>query len=441
MTTTAQPPSPRVPGSCGAIGRRGVLGMVVGAVASGCSATSVGSGGGTGTPAAGPSTTRPGEPGSDVLVVWADRSRAAAVTKIGAQFGREHPGTTVSVVEMPLADVTAELTKAVAAGKGPDLALVPHPSLGTLRSTDAIAPIQLGAARSRFVPQAVAAFSAGDQVYGLPCAVATVALVRNNALTNAMPTGWDEVLSTGAAAIRNDQAKRPVVVGVGADGDAYRLFGLQTSFGNTGFALNDDSTLGQEVTLGDDAGQAFAGWLAAQGAKGTKALDTAIGVDQAKQRFLDGAAAYWVTGPWDAADLRAARLDVTVLALPAAGPKTARPFVAVEGFVLSARSKHALLASDLCTNYLTSVELQVAASAGQLPALTAARQDDAVADNPVLAGFAVAGTAAVPTPTAATMGSVWPLWGAAEAQVIGGADPAATWTAMATEVGKAVEKH
>lgn len=441
MISSAPPPTDQLSGH--RLCRRSVLGLAlvagVGAAVtgvSGCSATATGTGSATATGTDDPSATQPPAAGSDVLVVWADPSRAAAVMAIGSEFGREHPGTTVSVVEMPLADTATELAQAVAAGKGPDLALVAHTSLGALRAAEAVSPIELGAARSGFVAQAIAAFSAGDQVYGLPCAVATVGLVRNNTLTTAAPTGWNEVLTTGAAAIRDDTKKRAVVVGVGAEGDAYRLFGLQSSFGNTGFALKDDQTFGPEVTLGDDAGKAFASWLAAQGAKGTRALDIAIGADQAKQQFLDGNAAYWVTGPADAADLAAARLDSTVLALPAAGPQSARPFVGVEGFVLSARSKNALLASDLCTNYLGAVEFQVAASSGQLPALAAARRDDAIAENPLLAGFVDAGAAGVPAPTAATMGAVWPLWGAAESAVIGGADPAATWAAMAAEVDR-----
>ncbi len=412
------------------------LGLAAGAgVLTGCSATSVGTGEGPGSSSAGTAARSPGS-SAVRLVVWADPVRAAALTAVGRQFGRDHAGATIKVVEKSLADIAAQLGPAVADGKGPDLAVVGHASLGTLRAAGAVAPMELGDARGRFTPQTVAAFTADGQVYGLPCTASTVGLIRNNALSHAAPATWDEVLSAGSAAKKT----YPVMVGVGPDGDAHRLFGLQSSFGNTAFALTDDGTLGDEVTLGDRAGQAFAGWLAAQGAKGTKALDTRIGADRAKAQFLDAQAPFWLTGPDDAAELVRTKLDVAVLPLPSAGGDPARPFLDVEGFVLSARSKRALLATDFCVNYLSSVELQLAASAGRLPALTAAAEDSAITDDKVLAGFVEVSRGGVPSPALAAMRSVWPLWSGAEAQVIGGADPDGTWSALAGAVDTALAR-
>lgn len=430
MTSTAHPSSLT-------LGRRTLLGLGLGVAAgglgfglTGCSATAVGTGGTTG---ASPSGAQATAAAGQKLVVWADGARVAAVTAVGVQFSRDHPGTVVEVVPTELGDIAKTLAKAVADGKGPDLATVAHSRLGVLRAADAIAPIELGTAAGLLLPQAVAAFSTSSQVYGVPYGTASLALVRNNKLSTATPKTFDELVAAGSAVAK----KTPLVVGIGADGNAHQLFGWQSSFGNTGFTQESTGTLGGDVTLGDQTGLAFAGWLAGQGSKGTKVLDTGVTVDQAKQRFLDGDAVFWVTGPGDAADIAAAKLDVAVLPLPAAGGQDARPLVSVEGFVLSAQSKNALLATDFAANYLTGIDVQVAAAVGQLPAVRSARQDDSIAKNAVLAGFAAADASSLPAPSSAAMDKVWPLWGTAEAQVIGGADPNATWATLADQVSAA----
>ena len=57
----------------------------------------------------------------------------------------------------------------------------------------------------------------------------------------------------------------------------------------------------------------------------------------------------------------------------------------------------------------------------------------------VLAGFSAVGAEAVPMPAIPAMGSVWQYWGIAEADIINGADPVATWQKLTSDVQAAIK--
>ena len=98
-----------------------------------------------------------------------------------------------------------------------------------------------------------------------------------------------------------------------------------------------------------------------------------------------------------------------------------------------------MAANDFLVNYLGTEDVQLALfEAGNiLPALTAAA--DAAASDPIIAGFQAVGAEAVPMPAIPAMGAVWQYWGIAEAAIINGADPAATWQKLVDDVTAAIQ--
>jgi len=65
---------------------------------------------------------------------------------------------------------------------------------------------------------------------------------------------------------------------------------------------------------------------------------------------------------------------------------------------------------------------------------------DTAAADPIIAGFQKVGADAVPMPAIPAMGSVWQYWGIAEAAIINGADPTATWQKLTDDVSAAITK-
>lgn len=415
--------------------RRSFVGLALAAPLAACS-----TGTPTGTVSSPAPSSAPSTPAaqSAKLVVWVDGSRAPAVKEIGKQFSTDNPGVTIEVVTKNFADIGPQFSTQVPSGKGPDIAVTPHDGIGNFIKSGVVAPIELGDLANRLTPLAVSAFSQDGQCYGLPYSIENIGLVRNNALSKDIPQTWEDLITAGKEAGK----KYPLLLGVGEGGDPYHTFPLQSSFGNTVFRMNDDGTFSDTLTIGDEAGLKFATWLGSQGKKGNKVLDTSLTGDIAKEQFLNQNSPFFITGPWNTPDFEKKKLDVTVLPIPSAGGQPARPFVGVQGFILSARSKNALLATEFLVNYLGTkeVQLKLFEQGDRVPALTEAAEDATVTGNPLVQGYAEAGKDGLPMPSIPPMAQVWTFWGGAEAAIVGGAEPDKTWTTMAKNIEAAIKK-
>lgn len=363
------------------------------------------------------------------LTVWVDQNRADALKDVVAAF-EDETGVEVKLVVKDYGKIRDDFTAQVPTGKGPDITIGAHDWLGSFLQDGLIAPIELGDKSSDFQDVAIAAFSADGKVYGLPYAIENIALMRNTALASEAPATFDDMVAAGTAA----GSQYPFVVGLDpANADPYHLYGFQTSFGNSVFAQNADGSYdGSQLTIGDEAGLAYASWLGAQGAAGTINLN--LTQDLAKEAFNSGQTPFIITGPWNVADAQAKGIDVAIDPIPTAGGQVAAPFVGVQGFYLNAKSKNTLAANEFLVNYMATEEVQTALyEVGDRPPALKASYEAAQADA-ITKGFGEVGANGVPQPSIPEMGLVWESWGVAEAAIIKGADPATTWTNMATQV-------
>ncbi|KAE8763031.1 sugar ABC transporter substrate-binding protein [Georgenia thermotolerans] len=360
------------------------------------------------------------------LTIWVDETRQPAVEAAAAKF-EEETGASVETVLKNFDDIRADFNAQVPTGKGPDITVGAHDWLGELTANGVAAPIELGDKAAEFEPVAVEAFSKDGQVYGLPYAVENIALIRNTALAAEAPATWDDAVAAGKAA----GTTYPILLQMGEEGDPYTMYPLQTSFGAPVFTQNDDGTYKPELALGGEAGNAFAQFLAAQGAAGV--LDPAITYDIAVEAFAKGESPFIVGGPWMIASFK--DLDLAIDPIPSAGGQPAQPFVGVAGFYVNAQSDNSLLANDFLVNYMATEEAQLALyeAGDRPPALIAAA--DAASENPVTAGFRDVGADALPMPSIPEMGSVWEFWGVTEAAIVSGAqEPVAAWEKMVADI-------
>jgi arabinogalactan oligomer / maltooligosaccharide transport system substrate-binding protein len=231
----------------------------------------------------------------------------------------------------------------------------------------------------------------------------------------------------------------PFLVQVGPESDPYHLYPFQTSFGAPVFGTNTDGSYNPaDLSLGNAGGEAFAAWLAKEGAAGH--LSVNVTGDIAKEKFNAGASPFLISGPWNVADAQKAGIDVAVDPIPSAGEAPAQPFVGVQGFVVSAKTKNALAANEFLVNYIGSekVQTELYKVGNRAPALTSAFE--AASADPITAGFGAVAVDAVPMPNIPQMGKVWQFWGVTEAGIITGqGDPAALWQKMTADVQAAIK--
>jgi arabinogalactan oligomer/maltooligosaccharide transport system substrate-binding protein len=360
------------------------------------------------------------------LTVWLDAERVDAL-KGAADAYEEKTGVSVDLVGKSVDDIKDDFIQQAPTGKGPDVVMGAHDWLGELSTNGVVAPIELGDSADGYLPVATQAATYDGTVYMLPYAVENIAVLRNTKLVPEAPKSFDEMVSKGT-----------FVVEQGAEGNPYHLYPFQTAFGAPVFGTDASGSYDPaDLQLGSEGGFAFADWLAAQGEAGT--LNTDIDGEIAKQQFLDGTAAFWLTGPWNVAAAVDAGIDVAIDPIPSPTAEAASPFAGVKGFFVSSESKNKVAANDFLVNYIGTedVQLELFKAGNVLPALTAAA--DTAASDPIIAGFQTVGADAVPMPAIPAMGSVWQYWGIAEAAVINGADPKATWQKLTDDVSAAIK--
>lgn len=369
------------------------------------------------------------EGGDASLVIWVDENRQAGVQAAADQFTAD-TGTSVELVVKNFDDIRADFLAQVPTGEGPDITVGSHDWLGEFMTNGVVAPVELGDSAADYNSVAVDAFTYDGQVYGLPYGLEAIGLIRNTDLAPDAPTTYDEMISMGEAA----GTTYPFLIQIGEEGDPYHMYPFQASFGAPVFTQNDDGSYSTELALGGENGEAFAQWLAEEGANGH--LDTAITPDIATEAFANGESAFIIGGPWRISDF--ADLNIEVSEIPSAGGETASPFVGVQGFYVSAQSENTIVATDFLVNYIGTEEVQTALyeADNRIPALTASA--DAITD-PVAEGFAAVAETAVPMPSIPEMSEVWAFWGVTEAAIINGTEePVTAWQKMVSDIEAAI---
>ncbi|GGD25086.1 sugar ABC transporter substrate-binding protein [Microbacterium faecale] len=368
---------------------------------------------------------------STTLTVWVDAERVDALQGAADAY-EEQAGVAVELIGKDTADIKDDFIQQVPTGEGPDIAMGAHDWLGELSTNGVVAPLELGDSASGYLDVAIEAATYDGTVYMLPYAVENLAVLRNTELVPEAAASFDEMLQAGQDA----GLDQPFVVEQGAEGNPYHLYPFQTAFGAPVFGTNDAGYDATDLQIGGENGEAFATWLGEQGAAGV--FNTDIDGDIAKQAFLDGDAAFWLTGPWNVGAAQDSGIDVAIDSVPSPTDQVASPFAGVKGFFLSSESENQVAATDFLVNYLGTEEAQLSLfEAGNiLPALSAAA--DTASSDPIIAGFAEVGTESVPMPAIPEMGSVWEYWGIAQAEVINGADPVERWQKLTADVESAI---
>ena len=365
------------------------------------------------------------------LTVWADDTRYSQIQELAKDFTAATK-VDVQVVQKSQTDMGQEFISQVPTGNGPDIIVTAHDGLGQMVKNGVVSPVDLGDAKSKFSEAAIQGVTYDGKTYGVPYAVESVALVRNNKLTTDTPKTFDEMIASGKKA----GSEYPFVVQMSTDGDPYHLYAFETSFGNEVFKQSADGSYTSELTLGGTGATEFAQWLKEQGE--AKTLNPNITADIAKDAFLKGNAAYMVTGPWNVTAAKAAGLDVSVLPIPSAGGKEAKPFVGVQAFYQSSKTQNQVLVNKFF-QYLETKEAQskLQQLGGRVPAMTEVA--DSLTDENLKQFASIAGSG-LPMPAIPEMSAVWVYWGKTEVAIVNGADPASSWETMVNNIKTTMNK-
>jgi maltose-binding protein MalE len=342
------------------------------------------------------------------IVVWTDKDRKTAVEKVVGAWAASK-GLQVQVVEKDFGKIRDDL-KTVQPESAPDVIIGAHDWTGQLAADGLVLPLfPSKATRAQFPAYALGAFSYGTAIkrlYGAPVVLENIGLVVNTKLAK-VPTTFASFQSQALAFKKKKAGNLAVAVPQGAAGDAYHMYPFFSGLGGYIFGVNKAGNLDAS-----DIGVANKKFL-----KNAPMIDTwnktgfinsKIDYGVAKDAFLKGKAAFWITGPWESDTLKASKLKFKIVQVPANKAKSV-PFLGVQGFMVTKfAAAHGLqsAAKDLVGSYMMRPAGQkaLAAANGRFPANLVAGKS---IKDPVLAQFGKAGAGGVPMPNIPQMSSVW----------------------------------
>ncbi|MEX2143171.1 MAG: maltose ABC transporter substrate-binding protein [Anaerolineales bacterium] len=338
------------------------------------------------------------------LVVWADETRSTIISELGNQFAADY-GITLVVQEMGFGDIRDQLAVAGPAGEGPDIIIGAHDWLGQLVANGLVAPLDLGANDGEFLPAAIDAFAYEGQQYGVPYATENIAFFCNPELVDPAPTTWAEVM-TLAEELEAASGGETTAWTIQTN-DPYHYFPVMNSFGGYVFGVTDAGYDASDVGLDSEGALAAGAFLQSMAEAGYLVPD--VDYDVMHAMFTGGQVACIGTGPWALSMIRDSGVAYTINAFPSGGEQAGRPFLGVQGFMVSAFSENLLLAQTVLSEVFSTPEfMQALYEAGDRPsAYLSVRDADTNAD---LAAFGVAGAEGLPMPAIPEMSSVWEAW-------------------------------
>lgn len=369
---------------------------------------------------------------SPTLRIKTERDYATVLGRFDEDFLATY-GVTVTYELAPDEYPEASLIEDVRGPSGPDAMIVPHDWIGDLADLGVIEPTVLSDEhRDAFPPWTLTALTLGRRLYGLPTTVDTVALIRNTDLVPDAPATFEDLIEAGDALKADGRVAETFAVRVGGQGEAFQLWPLFASAGGSLFARPDGLWDPRQMELNTAGSVAAFERLRSLGEAGTGHLRRSMGSAEAFELFTTGRTPYLLSTSDGLRYARHAGVPLAVSAVPpfaSGGP--AIGLSSVHGLLMSGNGVNKAIAHDLFADYLSRTSVMTALSEGIVgPAAlpTPAMRDPAIEEYRRLA------EACPPMPTTAQMGAVWPIVGAAQAAVIGGADAAATAAGAAAAI-------
>ncbi len=338
------------------------------------------------------------------LLIWADDTRSGIMRELAKEFTTKYQ-VPVEVQELNFGDIRDQLSVAGPAGKGPDILIGPHDWLGQLIVNGLIEPLDLGKKAKDFTPVALSAFTWGDELYGVPYAIESIGLVYNKKLVPKAPKTWDELVATGRKISNKAEQRWGFIV---PHPDPYHEFPIMSAGGAYVFGNNPDGTLNaNDIGLNNKGG--------VHGMQLLKDLiDDGImplGVDSnaATTLFKEGKVGMLIGGPWVLEDVKKAGINYGIAKIPLIDGGRPRPFVGVQGFMVSSFSKNKMLAKAFLDEYVVTKETMLALfeKGARPPVYNPALK--AVKDADAKAYYEIA-SEGIPMPSIPEMNSVWSAW-------------------------------
>ena len=342
-----------------------------------------------------------------------------------------NPGLTVTVLDVPFANLFTKFETEAASGGGPDLYIAPNDSVGKEARAGLLKDLSsmsatLMAAPYNISQTAITADTVDGKLYAIPESMKAVALFyRTDMLPTAPKTTADWLTAAKTT---------PLGLVYGANGGgAYYQWGLYGAFGGK---ILDETTGKCAATASTGVADSMK-FLTDFKAAGGKLYQNDT---DAKTDFLAGKIAGFIDGPWQTGDLQKALGDkLAVVPGPSGSGGDFSPMAAPDGYYINASSANQDLAIQFALQMLSPENVKpFVDNAGHIPANTELAAAVAAGTNVISKGFAQQVATGFARPTAKELDNYWTPFGNAIASVVEkGTDPTTAVADACTQMDKA----
>ncbi len=380
---------------------------------------------------------------SEELVIWhAYRGQEKETLERLLKLYQERHGEAVRAVSIPFDALPNKVSAAVPRGNGPDLLIFNHDRIGGWAEKGLLEPLNFWAEDQlldRFFVAPVESLVYRQALLGLPLNFKTLILYYDKSLVQTPPKTTAELLRQSQALRAQDET----VWGLGYEVNSLyfhapwlHAFGARVEFEEGGLLKLD-----KEKTA---ASMRFA-----------RELQRSIMPKEANSQlisalFMKHKLAFVLSGPWFRGELKE-HSGWGVAQLPYVNgsekfhedgkPRRGRPYLGVEGLLMSAYSPHKerafRLMRFLCEDEITLRRMK---EGGQFVANKAAYQDEELTQNHISRAFQAQVEETVPLSSSPYMQRIWtPMQRALSLSIVDGKDPGAALDEVALRLRKAAE--
>ncbi|MGQ9700452.1 MAG: sugar ABC transporter substrate-binding protein [Candidatus Bipolaricaulaceae bacterium] len=343
------------------------------------------------------------EPGK--ILIWADDTRTPIFRAVGEEYTKA-TGIPVEVVEVPFGDIRGKFVTAAPTGEGPDIIIGAHDWVGELAANGLLAEILLPEElKDQFDAVSLEGFTYGA-LYGLPYAREGIALVYNKALVSEVPGTFEGLIELARKLTDPTLPQYGFAV---QNPDPYHSFPFISALGGYIFGYDAEGKL-NPCDVGLDNAGAIEGAKVLDSLFEEGLLPAGLDWDTWTGLFAEGRIAMVITGPWAIGIARRAGIEVGVAPIPPIQGGVPKPFVGVQGVMVSAFSPNLPVVFDFLFNYFATKDTMLALYQRdpRIPAFLPAYEE--VAGDPILKGFAESIANGVPMPNIPQMSAVWGAW-------------------------------
>jgi arabinogalactan oligomer/maltooligosaccharide transport system substrate-binding protein len=340
------------------------------------------------------------------IVIWVSSAEQASIAKSTATWGK----SPVAISVHDFAAIRNELAAASPA-TAPDIVVGENDWLGGLVGSGLLLPLYPSTAAKRQFPQyTLDAFSYGialKKLYGAPYAFENVALVVNTGLVK-LPRTFAQLEKEAVAFKKRKTGNLGIAVPQGSPEDAaYYMHSFFAGLGGYIFGKNKVGLLDpSDIGVANRTLVSNSPLVDRWNREGL--VNSKVDYNAAKNAFLNKQAAFWITGPWEAASLKASGFKFKVIQVPKIKLASV-PFLRVLGLMVTKYAAvHGVdtLARDFVASYMLtpSAQLDLAQVNARMPANARAAADYKVT---IESRFGRAGLGGVAVPNIPQMASVW----------------------------------